>query len=334
MGLRPALIRPPVLDGLFHTLYAVATGALVAVGARAASLSSTTARSRPALGGSLIAPSSVGSIITSANARRLLALLPIFLPALCLRGARTLRRLRIAATQRDQPHRHPAAAARRPVPFYRHADLVEDLLAEAHASTAQPLVAGPAALALRRCIEDASTAPHPLAPYLRPTARAPARAAALLVCRIEALRIAQRRRRQQLRWAAAAADEEEEEAAARGQARSLTKSSSDASSSSSSSSSSSADLDSAFGVCQRGDGGGGGGSSSIVCKICMDEAVDVLIAPCGHLAACLNCLGHMVRVRAPALHHSHRGGAADLPPTLRCPICVTPATDVLRTFAC
>ena len=44
----------------------------------------------------------------------------------------------------------------------------------------------------------------------------------------------------------------------------------------------------------------------------------------GHLAACAQCLAHMMRAAAV-------DGRAR-PPVLRCPLCVAPVTDVLRAY--
>ena len=51
----------------------------------------------------------------------------------------------------------------------------------------------------------------------------------------------------------------------------------------------------------------------------------LLIPPCGHVAACLECLSHMIKAGV-------EGGNRATPLSLRCPICVAPIHDVVRAF--
>ena len=61
------------------------------------------------------------------------------------------------------------------------------------------------------------------------------------------------------------------------------------------------------------------------------RADDALLTPCGHLCSCLGCLS---RIQAMLLQRAAEGGLGaqrGLEP-LRCPVCTTVASDVLRVW--
>ena len=199
---------------------------------------------------------------------QLIAFVSALLPAACLHGWRALMRhqRRLAQQQQPPPRR-----------------LIDDLIAEADSATSQPLT-GAAGEALRACILEALARDrnHPHGPLaLRPVAAPEVRAAALLACRVEAMR--------------------RTVAVPPSGVASCTDQAATAASS----------------TC----------ATTAVCKICWDQPCNALLAPCGHVASCLQCLGHMVRT----------GVDGQLRPPaewLRCPICVAPVSDVVRAYTC
>ena len=208
------------------------------------------------------------------------ALLSGLLPATCLQIWRKLRR------RRNRRHvRHP---------------LIEDLISEAAAASAQPLLVGQPAAAFRTVLEEALCTPNHIFGQHLVSAHTPPsnRAAALLACRVEALRRVK---------AAAAATPQLPAIGA----------------------------DSFHGSCHGAADAVACASNNesspdpSICKICWDRQCDALLAPCGHLAACLECLAHVQRASTEG-----RGALpGQSPPSLRCPLCIVPAQDVLRVFA-
>jgi len=185
----------------------------------------------------------------------------------------------------------------------------EALVAEANHATAQPLELGTrAGAAMARAIEagleGTSTLPPRIVGSLKHGTPSQ-RSSALLACRIEALHLS-------AGGGAAAASEEALSASCASVSAGCGSGESIASSSSAPKDEEEADAQHA-------------------CKVCLAGEVDAVVAPCGHLAACLGCLHRMVQmenhwsvIRSPEEHRL----------TIRCPVCVAPVNDVLRAFPC
>ena len=63
-------------------------------------------------------------------------------------------------------------------------------------------------------------------------------------------------------------------------------------------------------------------ADSVVCKVCWDRPTDAMLVPCGHLAACTECLNKMLNDQGHVL----------LGHALRCPLCNGPVADVLKAY--
>ena len=55
------------------------------------------------------------------------------------------------------------------------------------------------------------------------------------------------------------------------------------------------------------------GEERLRCKVCLTNEVDLCLVPCGHLATCVRCL-------------------SQLGEPLKCPVCVSPVTDVVQCY--
>ena len=55
------------------------------------------------------------------------------------------------------------------------------------------------------------------------------------------------------------------------------------------------------------------GEERLRCKICLANECDLCLVPCGHLATCVRCL-------------------SQLGEPLKCPVCVSPVTDVVQCY--
>lgn len=284
--------RAGAVDAAFH-------GLIVACSSCVAFLTQGSASGRHLRHSSLPAGSSPGLT----KRQQIVALLSGLIPAVCLHTWRA------------------AAAHRRRNRLLRRLQeplaVVDTLLAEASASSAQPLY-GPAAAFLKDAISESLSTTHPLAVHLRPGAPPPSRAAALLACRVEAL----------CRVKAAAAMPTPAMPPATPQLMAaeaetthwfspVTPCSSAGSCSSATAACGPAPFD-----------------DNAACKVCFERPCDALLAPCGHLAACLECLAHMQRTNAETRAGGEQRAYLAPPPMLRCPLCVAPVADVLRAFAC
>lgn len=174
------------------------------------------------------------------------------------------------------------------------ARVVERYLADAAAATAQPL-SGSALGALRGRIEAALAAPRSTL-ALDLCGPPVARAAALLKCRVEALAAASA-------TAAATATDASEHCRLSGTHGSNAEREAESRTTTTTT------------------------TADTTCKVCWDRPCDALLAPCGHLTACCQCLAQMLRTRAA----EEREGSVR-PSELRCPLCVAPVTDVLRVY--
>ena len=254
----------------------------------------------------------LGAVRSSPLLLQLAAMLPALLPAACVHGWRAFTRRRRLRLQ--QP---------------RRIAILDDLLAEAAAASAQPLE-GAARAALRECLEEALQrgGAHPLGPYaLRPSAPPATRAAALLACRVEAMRRTVSRPAVPPAPTEPPPNNEPSELVASCTAcgtRPFSLGDSAAGSAAGSASvlsSAGSSLSHLPPPCADDAAGAG----AVVCKICWDRPCDALLAPCGHVAACLECLSHMIKAGV-------EGGNRATPLSLRCPICVAPVHDVVRAF--
>ena len=55
------------------------------------------------------------------------------------------------------------------------------------------------------------------------------------------------------------------------------------------------------------------GEERLRCKVCMTNELDLCLVPCGHLATCVRCL-------------------SQLGEPLKCPVCVSPVSDVVQCY--
>ena len=55
------------------------------------------------------------------------------------------------------------------------------------------------------------------------------------------------------------------------------------------------------------------GEERLRCKVCLTNELDLCLVPCGHLATCVRCL-------------------SQLGEPLKCPVCVSPVTDVVQCY--
>ena len=191
----------------------------------------------------------------------------------------------------------------------QHAD---HLMAQAAAVTAQPLAIGSTAADALRAIIDAGVTgsttvlQHRLLEGLRPNAPHSLRMLALLACRIEALH-------RSVSGGGVAGGTASPSSSTCAIVRHPDRASSAA-------------LAPTTTTAQEGNSEEAPSASDFAtCRVCLDAPVDAVLAPCGHLAACLGCLQRMTQV----IDLSRASSAQ-----LRCPVCVTPVSDVLRAFAC
>lgn len=193
----------------------------------------------------------------------------------------------------------------------QHAD---HLMAQAAAVTAQPLASGTTAADALRAIIDAGLSgsrttvlPHRLFEGLRPNAPHSLRMLALLACRIEALH-------RSVSGGGVAGGTASPSSSTCAIVRNPDRASSAA-------------LAPTTTTAQEGKREEAPSASDFTtCRVCLDAPVDAVLAPCGHLAACLGCLHRMTQV----IDTGSQGSRAQL----RCPVCVTPVSDVLRAFPC
>ena len=230
---------------------------------------------------------------------RLVALSMGLLPVVVWHGERTLRRY-------WQNRRRRSEIMIRT----QHAD---HLMAQAAAVTAQPLAIGSTAADALRAIIDAglcwsstTVLQHRLFEGLRPNAPHSLRMLALLACRIEALH-------RSVSGGGVAGGTASPSSSTCAIVRHPDRASSAA-------------LAPTTTTAQEGNCEEAPSASDFAtCRVCLDAPVDAVLAPCGHLAACLGCLQRMTQVIDLSRASSAR---------LRCPVCVTPVSDVLRAFAC
>lgn len=65
-------------------------------------------------------------------------------------------------------------------------------------------------------------------------------------------------------------------------------------------------------------------TTTAVCAVCLDDTVDTVFIPCGHICACLGCLRRMERealLRQWGRSNLQRSSIRNFQPTLHCPIC-------------
>lgn len=269
-------------------------------------------------------------------AQQAAALLTGLIPVAALHTWRALRRRR---RRQMQVRRVAARICPPPSPQPLHSGITADVLLTAAAfSSAQPLVEGAPAAALRDVFDEVLRAPgtHPLAKHLlMDSAPDHARAAAMLACRVEALRRVQ---------AAATADAHAggslrlrpypEHSASHRSCGPVAAADAAADTAADTAADAAADLSTFARLAEDAAAGPTGSGDASVCKVCWDRPCDALLAPCGHFVACLECLAHMQRTSSTD-RVTPRGGAGALSfavPALRCPVCVCAVSDVLRTY--